>query len=77
MFNWGMHRYVLNEKVEPPVSDKNDILKINNQAKYPYFSDINWALSSGKPFKPRSYEEYKSLLFNSSAVQDAISLVIE
>lgn len=77
MFNWGMHRFILNEKVEPPISDKNDILQITQKSKYSYFSDINWALNSGKTFKPRSYDEYKSLLFNSSAVQEAISVVIE
>lgn len=69
MFNWGMHRYILNEKVEPPVSEKNDILMINMTKNSPsYFSDINWALSSGKSFTPRSYDEIKSLVFNSSAV---------
>lgn len=69
MFNWGMHRYILNEKVEPPVSEKNDILMINKIKPSPsYFSDINWALSSGKSFTPRSYDEIKSLILNSSAV---------
>jgi hypothetical protein len=39
MYNYGLHRFVLNENVEPPVSA--DILA---NKKLSYFSDIQWAL---------------------------------
>ena len=70
IFNWGMQKFILHQNVDLPVSDKNDVLHRGSYSvnKTSYFSDINWARSAGKLFKPRSYEEYKSLVFNSSAV---------
>lgn len=66
-YNWGMHRFILNENIPPPVI--GDVLAMQKQS---YFSDIQWALTAGKPFKVRPRAEYRQFVLNSPAVQTAM-----
>ncbi|EGR30131.1 hypothetical protein IMG5_141120 [Ichthyophthirius multifiliis] len=79
MYNWGIQRFILNEHIDPPFSNKNNILNINSYTinSLSYFSDVNWALTSGKNFKTKSFQEYRLLLINSISVQNAIQQTIQ
>ena len=65
----------MKENIEPiDFYSTADILKM--QKKSSYFSDIEWAMNFGKPFKTKTKKEHISLVMNSSKVQNAMKQLI-
>ena len=70
-FNYGLQKYVLKENVQPPgnLDDLDLLTKQDNN----YFSDIRWALQSGKNFQARSAKTYQEMILNSSRIKDMMT----
>lgn len=67
IYAWGLHRYILNERVEPPsVSDL--LLKQPSS----FFADIQWAITSGQSFCPKSRAQLLEAVMNSAPLQKAL-----
>jgi len=71
-FAWGLHHFVLGEKVEYPTGDPDRIDLLAPLQNSTYVDDIKWALKNGYPFKPRSQAEMKSLIMSSPNVKNVI-----
>jgi len=75
-FTYGLQKFILKEKVQPP-SDA-DSVDLNWEYKTrKYFSDIMWAYSSGEQQKVRGRRETRSLVLNAPKVQNMMKKIIE
>ena len=45
--NYGIQKYILNENIEMPTPENQNLLHIRKSKTY--FSDIKWALAAGSP----------------------------
>lgn len=70
--NYGIQKYILNENIEMPTPENQNLLHIRNSKTY--FSDIKWALSGGSPDISDKVKdkELKSKIIVSTRVLDAI-----
>ena len=73
-FNNGLQRFILKENVPAYNIEKNDVLQRGQKS---YFNDIEWAMTSGQPFKTKTNREHISLVMNSARVQSCIKVLVE
>jgi len=75
-FGWGLHHYVLGEKVEYPTnnSERMDLLATLQHKNY--FQDIAWAFNNGQNFKPSKQSEMKSYVLNSARLKNTIQELV-
>ena len=71
LYTYGIHKWILKEKVEPPVDPEN--LDINlDSIRLKRFEDLFWAVNQPVSLRIRALSETKSLVLNSDNVQKAI-----
>ena len=71
-----MKKYILSQKVEQFKPEAMDLLVMTNQ-KQTYFSDIMWAMQSGKDSKGQTQIEAIQFVLNSKAVKEAVHSLVE
>ena len=70
-YAYGLQKYVLKEEAGTSLDTHG--LDINVESpNFNYFSDIKWAYTSGAPIKIRGLHEIKSILLNTTRVQNII-----
>jgi 1-acyl-sn-glycerol-3-phosphate acyltransferase len=75
-YAFGLKKFVLKEKISNPVDGSS--LDINWDYRNPnYFSDITWAYNSGSSINVRGLREMRSIILNTSRVQEAITKLSE
>lgn len=71
LYTFGIHKWILKEKIEPPVDPEN--LDLNLDAiRLRRFEDLSWAVNQPLQLRIRPLSETKSLVLNSDSVQKAV-----
>ena len=73
-FQWGLHRFILKENVDPPAEvEKSDALTTSGNS---HVSTIKWALNRGLDFEVPPKEEFKAVILSSQRVKDVIKNIV-
>ena len=75
-FAWGLHHYVLGEKVEYPTNDSDRMDLVAALKKNTYFSDIKWAFTHGFDYTPRPRSQIKSLILSSPQLKSVVQNLV-
>lgn len=75
-FAWGIHHYILGEKVEHPTGDSERMDLLATLKKKTYFSDLKWAVTNGYEFKPKSKDEMRTLVLESPKLKNVMQNLV-